>query len=94
MLSTPAEELLQHMQYVMDADEQEVEREKARAFIQFMTTMYASPSMGEEDAQFKKGRQDFLETIRPKSTEKKGPAKVYEWDEELIKRLAATQKGG
>lgn len=82
------------MSYTMDAIEAEDEKEKARMFISFLSNFYAQQPMG-KDQKFEQGRQKFIESIQPKTPKKAaGPAKVYQWDEELMKRLAAQQKGG
>ncbi|PAE17294.1 hypothetical protein CHH91_04625 [Virgibacillus sp. 7505] len=85
--------MLMYMDMALRRDEDLVEQKKAEQFIQYLIAMYTRPpAMGEKrDHKFEQGKREFVESLKPKLPENKGPAKVYQWDEELMKRLAAQQ---
>lgn len=95
VIQTPARELLKFMSLTLEQQEMEAEREKARVYLNYLANVYAQPSMGKEDAQIKQGRKEFLDSITPKLPgSAKGQAQVFDWDENLMKKIAARQKGG
>lgn len=71
----------------------EAEKEQAKMWISYLTALFTQPSLGgKEDPQFAQARKEFIETIKPKKKDElKGPAKVYEWDENLMKKLKEKQ---
>ncbi|MER2090922.1 MAG: hypothetical protein ABS920_14380 [Sporosarcina sp.] len=86
---SPAVELLKFMDLHLEKDEQEAEKERARVWLNYLTTVFTQPSFGKEDAQLTQARRDFIKAIQPE--QKPGPAKVYDWDFELMKRLKAKE---
>lgn len=92
VLGIPAVESLGYMDMEMKNDEAEAEKERARHWLQFLIHTFTAPSLGKEDPQFLKNKQEFIEVLKP--VPKKEPTKIYDWDEELMKRLIAQQEGG
>ncbi|WP_313429800.1 hypothetical protein [Siminovitchia terrae] len=86
----PAVELLKFMDMKLEEDEREAEKEKARVWLDFLVATFTQPSF-EKDHKFEQAKREFIQSIQPK--ENKGPAKVYDWDFELMKRLQ-NQSGG
>ncbi|MFB1100914.1 hypothetical protein [Terribacillus sp. JSM ZJ617] len=82
--------MFMYMDMALKRDEDEAEKKKAEHFINYLIAMYTQPSFGKTDQQFENNKKKFIESITPK-LESKGPAKVYQWDEELMKRLKAQQ---
>lgn len=70
----------------MTEQDQEAEKEKARAWIQFLIQTYTAPTFGETDPAFDEAKKDFIEIIKPKTPEKK-----YEWDEDVLNKYKALQ---
>ncbi|WP_342512790.1 hypothetical protein MKY34_19615 [Sporosarcina sp. FSL K6-1522] len=80
---------MKFMDLHLEKEEQEAEKERARVWLNYLTTIFTQPSYGKEDPQFKRARQDFIKAIQPE--QKAEPAKVYNWDFELMKRLKAKE---
>lgn len=80
----------------MERDEAEQERERARLFMEFLIAVYAQRPQGKEDSDFARERKKFVEQLKPKTKQepRKIETKVYDWDEEMLKRLKAKQTGG
>lgn len=93
-METPAEELLQHMDYVMSDEEQERERERARTYLQYLISHFTAPSFGEPDRQFLDAKKQFVESIMPEAARPKKLTIEYKWDYELLDKLAGSQEGG
>lgn len=94
-----AVELLKFMDMALEKDESEVEKEKHRIWMQYLSMIYAQrPSpMEKESPQTRRAREEFVQAIKPKENkqiENIGPAKVYDWDFERMKLLKQKQKGG
>lgn len=92
VMTAPAVELLQFMDLELKKEEQEAERERARVWLSYLVNVFSQPSYGKEDPKHTQAKKEFLDTIKPQ--EKKGPAKVYDYDFELLKRLKQGQEGG
>ncbi|ANU13462.1 hypothetical protein B481_1993 [Planococcus halocryophilus Or1] len=91
-MTAPAVELLQFMDMELKKENQQAERERARVWLNYLVNVFTQPSMGKEDPKFAMAKKEFIESIKPE--QKKGQAKVYEYDFELMKRLKASQEGG
>lgn len=74
-------------------EEMEAEKEQAKMWIAYLTAVFTQPSLGgKEDPNFARARKEFIDSITPKPRiEEKGPAKVYEWDDNLMKKLKEKQ---
>lgn len=93
MLGVPAAESLAYMDMEMQNSEAEHEKERARVWLNFLVATYTAPSMGgKEDPKFVEGKKQFIEAIKPE--EKRGPTKIYDWDDEVMKRLTLAQERG
>ncbi|WP_128738587.1 hypothetical protein [Lederbergia galactosidilytica] len=79
------------MDLQLEKEEQEAEKEKARVWLNYLTAMFTQPSYGKEDPKLTQARNDFIKAIQPK--QEHGPAKVYDWDFELMKRLQNPKEG-
>ena len=86
---SPAVELLKFMDLQLEKEEKEAEKERARVWLNYLTTVFTQPSHGKEDAKLTQARREFIKAIQPE--QKPGPAKVYDWDFELMKRLKAKE---
>lgn len=80
----------------MERDEVEAEKDRARLYMEFLIAVFAQRPQGKEDSDFARERQKFVEQLKPKKTDepKQIETKVFDWDEELLKRLQAKQTGG
>lgn len=79
----------------LETDEAEQERERARLFMEFLIAVYAQRPQGKEDRDFAEARKRFIEELKPQERKpKRIETKVYDWDEELLKRLKTKQTGG
>lgn len=87
----PAVELLKFMEMKLEEDEQEAEKEKARVWLNFLVATFTQPSFGEKDPKFEQAKREFVQSIQPSAP--KGPAKVYDWDFELMKRMQGGRLG-
>lgn len=80
------------MDMELTKEEQEGEKERARVWLNYLVNVFTQQSFGKEDPKFAQAKKEFIESIKP--PEKKGPAKIYDYDFELMKRLKASQEGG
>lgn len=78
------------MDLQLEKEEQEAEKEKARVWLDFLVATFTQPSF-EKNPKFEQAKKEFIQTIQPKDN--KGPAKVYDWDFELMKRLKNQNEG-
>lgn len=76
-----------------ESDEHEAEKEKFKIWLNYLTSVYTQPSYGKEDPKFAQGKRDFIDTIKPSPPPSNRPAIVYDWDDEVMKRLKARQEG-
>lgn len=96
VIDAPVVELLEYMSMKIKQEEQEAEKEQAKMWINYLTAVFTQPSFGgKEDPQFARSRKEFVDSIMPQKKEPvkelNGPAKVYEWDENLMKKLKEKQ---
>jgi len=83
--------MLMYMDMALRRDEDEAEKKKAEHFINYLIALYTAPSFGQKrDSKFEQGRKELLESITPKP-KVEGPAKVYQWDYEKLKRIKNQQ---
>jgi hypothetical protein len=85
------------MAFELEREEDEYEREQARLFIEFLIHVYSQRPQGKEDGQFIQERKNFIESIKPQKKRKQrepDQPKIYNWDEEMLKRLKSKQAGG
>ena len=79
----------------MEQDEHEAEKERARLYMEFLIAIYAQRPQGKEDRDFAEARKQFADKLKPQERKpERVETKVYDWDEELLKRLKTTQTGG
>lgn len=88
MVESPADEILKFMEMALKKEEEEVEKEKTKYYMQYLITMFAQAPQGEEKAEQKNMRRQFLDTIRPR--EKEQQRKQFDWPDE-VKKL--TERG-
>lgn len=91
VLDAPMIELLEYMNMELKSEEMEAEKERAKERVNYLIAVFSQPSSGKESADYKKGKKELLEMLFPKPKEIRGPAKVYEWDDNLMKRITERQ---
>ncbi|MCP3026601.1 hypothetical protein [Halobacillus sp. A5] len=93
-----AVELLKFMDMELQQEETESEKEQHRMWLNYLSMIYSQRPEGKEPPRLQKAREDFHNVIKPKDkvkpSEQYGPAKVYDWDFERLKRIQQQQKGG
>lgn len=99
VMEMPAVELLGMMDLHFTEQEQETEKEKTKAFLQYLIASYTAPTFGKPDAGFEKDRKAFEDMLKPEHLKPKAitegqPAIVYDWDEEVMKRYKTNLEGG
>lgn len=86
------------MDMELEKDEGEVEKEQHRLWMNYLSLIYSQRPEEKEPPSKKRAREEFVETLKPKqkpsSQQQLGPAEVYDWDFERLKRIQQKQKGG
>lgn len=78
----------------MTDEEMEREKEKARAYIQFLISEFTAPSFSEPKREFLAAKEQFRESLLPDAARPKKLTIEYKWDYELLDKLAGSQEGG
>lgn len=84
------------MDMELEKDEAEAEKERYRIWMHYLSLLYSQRPEGKEPPKLKQARDEFVNAIKPqeKQPDQIGPAKVYDWDFEKLKRIQQQQKGG
>lgn len=81
------------MDIALSEGEADAEKERSRAWMQFLIQSFTAPSFGGADPSFEQAKKEFIDVIKPKPALNE-PTKIYQWDEEVLKRYKQKQKGG
>lgn len=100
-MEMPAVELLGMMEVHFVEQEQQAEKEKVKAFIQYLISSYTAPSFGKPDPAFERGRKEFEDMLKPDHLKPKAisaaaeqPASGFDWNEEVMNRYRVSTEGG
>lgn len=92
VVEAPAVELFKFMEMALEERQQEAEQERARMFIQYLSNIFSQPMQEKPSPKFLRAKREFEQLLSGEAEQQpKKPAKVYEWDFEREKRLAAAK---
>lgn len=86
MVNGKAVELLKFLEMALEEEEAKAEEQQAVFYMNHISRVNARAPQDRREA---KAQREFVKSIQPKPKIKQGPTKVYEWDVEQLKRLAA-----
>ena len=90
-MNSPADEILKFMDMALEQEQSEAEHERAKMYIQYLSNVFSQQQEGKPDPKFMQAKREFEKMLKPETPQ--GPAEIYDWDFERMKRLKIEQEG-